>query len=106
MRMSNRDLAVQHPAYEFSVSAPRRFRRSFPNSVWERSGAGNSVSVMGAGGAAHSRRHLNTEAKQSLADKCVPKQSLGTRTAGRCGMLNTYPKAFGASEAPLLFRVV
>src|SRR5207237_447812 len=60
------------------------FKPSFPNSVWERRWPGNSVA---------------TPAKQSLEDKYVPKQSLGTRSPstlpifkivqfGPCGMGN------------------
>ena len=47
---------------------------SFPNSVWKRSCGRNSVSAAGRGVCARAP----TE-QRSCGDKCVPKQSLGTR---------------------------
>src|SRR4051812_4319887 len=67
----------------------RLFSSSFPNSVWECDCPGNSVA---------------TSAKQSFGDKCVPKQSLGTRAAMRRGfvvivLVAAFARAFAADDA-------
>src|SRR5438046_372735 len=84
--------------FAFSVGGP--ISSSCPNSVWERTCLGNSVSFRvrsqcDANSRSVSAReqfflvpnpeHLSAGAKQSFTDKCVPKQSLGTRRRGRAG---------------------
>ena len=63
-----------HPAI-WTANSPAS---SFPNSVWERDGRRNSVSVAGRRACGDART-----GQRSCADKCVPKRSLGTRQ--ECG---------------------
>src|SRR5438132_9384268 len=61
---------------------------SFPNSVWECNCSGNSVAPAG---------------KRSFEDKCVPKQSLGTRSGMRCVafllLVLACARGFGADDS-------
>ena len=57
-------------------SVPRSFRVSFPNAVWECTGEGTSVPQAGVSGGGIPLQPADTHlhAKQSFADKRIPKQ--------------------------------